>query len=123
MNPAAMSGLSWAWIAGALALPALLAVLVALPFWLKGNPIIGNAIATALLFTTTVAAIGREYFELQRLTRQCMAAGVACPIDPDPFTRFAIYGGIGIVQIAGLFVVSLRLEERARRQALSPEWR
>ena len=114
--------MAWFWIVVALTLPAALAVLVAVPFWLKGVPIVGNTIGAAIIFTGAIASIGREYYDLQRLTRQCIDIGVACPIHPDPFTRFAVYGFVGMFQISALFVSSLWLEERIRRRSFSPEW-
>ena len=116
-----MTQLSWFWIGLAATVPAVLAALVAFLFWRKRAVMLGNSFGTAVIFTAVIASIGREYNEIQRFVGHCVK--LPCAVHPDPFTRFAIYGFIGIFQIAGLFVVSLRLEERARRRSFSPEWR
>jgi hypothetical protein len=116
------NGLSWYWIALQATAPVPVAFFVAWMFWRVSNFMIGNVVGSALVFATTLAAIGREYFALQALLRKCIADEIACPVRPDAFTRFAIYAFIGMFQIAALFAVSLHLEERARRRLFSPEW-
>jgi hypothetical protein len=115
--------LSWYWIAVGLALPPVAAVLVAVPFWRRKQIILGNIVGTGLVFASAFALIFREYVELDRLTRQCFDAGAVCWPNPSAFTRFAIYAFIGLFEIFGLFLLSLRFEERVRRRDYAPEWR
>jgi hypothetical protein len=116
-------GLMWWWIVQSALVPLPLAFPAAWFLWRFASTTIGNVVGCALLFATTVAAIGREYFALQALTRRCIEQDIPCPITPDAFTRFAIYAFIGMFQIAALYIVGLWREERARRRTFSPEWR
>jgi hypothetical protein len=116
------SHLSWNWIALQATAPVPVALFAAWIFWRGSNFMIGNVVGSALIFATTVGAIGREYFALQAFLRKCIADELACPVQPDAFTRFAVYAFIGMFQIAALFALSLRFEERARRRLFSPEW-
>jgi hypothetical protein len=66
------SEMSWVWIAQALLLPTLIAVLVALPFWLKGSPTTGAIVGSGVVFVAVVAFIGREYVTLARYNPHCL---------------------------------------------------
>ena len=70
-----------------------------------------------------IGLIGREYIEIQRVTMRCLQAGIICSFSPEPFTRFAIYGLIGLVEACALFGLSVVVEERVRRRSFAPEWR
>lgn len=122
-QPAAIDSLSWGWIGFAVAVPPLLGLLAAWPFWRSGGAIFGNIAGTAVIFASAVALILREYVELDRSIAQCLDAGVTCFPEPSAFTRFAVYSCIGLVQIFVLFALSLRVEERIRRRSYAPEWR
>jgi hypothetical protein len=115
--------MSWYWIAIALTVPLLVALLVALPFWLKFDPVIGNVLAAGVIFVGAIALVGREYVEIQRTTMRCLQAGIICSFSPEPFTRFAIYGLIGLLEASLLFAVSIKVEERIRGKSFAPEWR
>lgn len=117
-----LHGLSWAWIALQLVAPPLAGLLVAFPFWRKSDMIFGNIVATALVFASAFGLIWREYVVLDRMTKQCLEAGAVCWPDPSAFTRFAIYGFIGLFEVFALFSLSLWVEERIRRRDYSPEW-
>jgi hypothetical protein len=118
-----VSELSWSWIALALTVPPLVAVLVAVPFWRKSQMIFGNIVGTGVIFAAAIALILREYVELDRLTAQCLDEGVVCWPTPSAFTRFAVYAFIGLIEVFILFFLSLRVEERVRRRGYAPEWR
>lgn len=118
-----LHGLSWSWIALELVAPPLAGLLVAFPFWRKSDMIFGNIVATALIFASAFGLIWREYIVLDRLTQQCLDAGAVCWPDPSAFTRFAIYGFIGLFEVFAIFSLSLFVEERIRRRDYSPDWR
>ena len=118
-----MNGLSWSWIAVALTIPSVVGGLVALPIWLKGEPIFGNLAGTAVIFGAAVGLILRERVEIERLTLQCLDQGYACWPDPSAFTRYAIYAFIALVEVMALFSISLKVEEKVRRRGYAPEWR
>ena len=91
-------------------------VAVAYPLWRKNEMILGNIAGTIVIFSAAVALILREHVELDRVTRACLDAGYTCWPDPSAFARFAIYAGIGMMEVFALFTYSLRVEERIRRQ-------
>jgi len=100
-----------------------LALIVAVPLWLRFDPIIGNALGAGIIFVGAIAMISREYGDIQRMTNYCMETGTICSFSPEPFTRFAMYGLIGLAEACALFAVSLVVEERIRRRSFAPEWR
>lgn len=118
-----MDGLSWNWIGLQAAIPPVVAVLLALPFWRKGQMIFGTVVGTVVLFGTAVGLILREHVELDALIQACFDEGRPCFPHPSDFTRFAVYAFVAIFEIFGLFLVSLVFEERVRRQQYAPEWR
>ena len=98
-------------------------VLVAFPFWRKRRMTLGNIFATAIIFAASIGLILREYAEIDKITTECLDNGIPCFPVPSAFTRFAIYAFIGLVEVFALFMVSLRVDDRIRRQAYAPEWR
>jgi len=118
-----MQGVNWTWIAFALTVPGLVGALIAVPIWLKGQPILGNLAATAVIFGAAVGLIFRERIELDRLASDCLDRGFVCFPDPSEFTRYAIYAFIALFEVMVLFSISLKVEERVRRRGYAPEWR
>jgi hypothetical protein len=115
--------LNWFWIALALTAPPLVGGLVALPLWLKGEPIFGNLAGTAVIFGAALVLILRERVELDRLAQRCLDQGFVCWPEPSAFTRYAIYAFIGLFEVIVLFSLSLRVEAKIRRRGYAPEWR
>jgi hypothetical protein len=98
--------------------------LVALPIWLKGQPILGNLAGTAVVFGGAIALILRERVELDRLAQACLDQGfVVCSPDPSAFARYAVYSFIALFEVMVLFSVSLKVEHTIRRRGYDPEWR
>lgn len=118
-----MTGLSWPWIIFAATVPPLVAFLVAIPFWRKGQSTFGSIVGTAVVFASAIGLILREYAVLDRLTQECFDAGTVCFPVPSAFTRFAIYAFIGLLEVFALFTISLIVEERVRRRQYAREWR
>lgn len=118
-----MHELSWPWIALALTVPGLVGALVAVPLWLRGEPIFGNLTGTAVIFGAAVGFILRERVALERLTQECLDQGIVCWPEPSAFTRYAIYAFIALFEVMALFSVSLKVEEKVRRRGYAPEWR
>jgi hypothetical protein len=115
--------LSWFWIALELTVPTLVGGLVALPFWLKGEPIFGNIAGTAVIFGAAIALIMRERVELDRIALACLEQGFVCWPEPIACARFAIYAFIALFEVIGLFSLSLRVAATIRRCGYAPEWR
>ena len=118
-----MQNLNWYWIAFALSVPGLVGGLIAIPLWLRGEPIFGNLAGTAVIFGAALGLILRERVELDRLALRCLDQGYVCWPDPSAFTRYAIYAFIGLFEVIALFSVSLKVEARIRRRGYAPEWR
>ena len=104
-------------------MPLIVGILLAMPFWRGGQPILGNIAGTVVMFGSAIGLILREYAELDQIVRKCLEDGTPCWPSPSAFTRFAIYAFIGLLQVFILFSLSLRAEERNRRRDYAPEWR
>jgi hypothetical protein len=120
---AQVEGLSWFWIVFEATIPPILGWLVALPLWLRDQPILGNVAGSMVIFGAAFALIMREHIELDRLTSACLDAGRICFPHPEAFTRFAIYAFIAMIAVIVLFTVSLSVEQRRRRRGYDPQWR
>ena len=118
-----MTGLKWWWIAFALTVQPLLGLAVTFPFWRRAQMTFGSIVGTAFIFASAMGLILREYVELDRLSQACLDAGSVCWPEPSAFTRFAIYAFIALIEVFGLFSLSLVVEERVRRRNYAPEWR
>lgn len=116
-------GLNWFWIAMMASVPSIAGLLVAYPLWRRQQPILGNLVGTTVIFTSAVALILKEHFELDRITNACIDAGYVCWPSPSAFTRFAIYAFIAMFEIFAVFYLSVLYEERQRRRDYAPEWR
>jgi len=115
--------LNWPWIALMCTVPLPLAAAVATLLWRRNEPILGNLAGTLVIFASALGFILRESVALNRLTRQCLDAGLTCWPQPSAFSRYAIYAAIGLLEVIGLFLVSLTVERRLRQRRYAPEWR
>jgi len=115
--------LNWFWIGVGVAVPPVIGLIVAIPFWRGAQFVFGNLAGTGVFFASAVALILRERAELDRLMLACLDAGFVCLPSPTAFTRFAIYAFIALVETCALFYVSLIVEERRRRRGYAPQWR
>lgn len=118
-----MTELSWFWIALGLTVPPVVGGLVALPIWLKGEPILGNLAGTFVIFGAAIALIMRERVELDRVTQACLDQGFTCWPEPTAFTRYAIFAFIALFEVMVLFSLSLKVETKIRRRGYAPEWK
>ena len=119
---ASVHGLNWSWIALMCTAPLPLAAAVAILLWRRNEPILGNLAGTVVIFGSALGFILRESVALDRLTRQCLDAGLTCWPEPSAFSRYAIYAAIGLLEVIGLFLVSLHVERRMRRRHYAQEW-
>ena len=122
-NPGGVNELNWFYIGLESTVPPLVALILALPFWLKEQPIFGNLAGSAVIFGTAFALIMREHVQLDRAIMNCFDQGMVCFPDPPAFTRYAIYGFIALAEVIALFLFSLNVERRLRRRGYDPEWR
>jgi hypothetical protein len=117
-----VNGLNWPWIALMCAGPLPVAAAVAILLWRRNEPILGNLAGTVVIFGSALGFILRESVALNRVTQQCLDAGLTCWPHPSAFSRYAIYAAIGLLEVIGLFLVSLKVERRMRRRHYAPEW-
>ena len=117
-----VNGLNWSWIAFMSVGPLPVAVALANLLWRRNEPILGNLAGTVVIFGSALGFILRESVVLDRLTQQCLDAGFTCWPQPSAFSRYAIYATIALVEVIGLFLVSLTVERRMRRRHYAPEW-
>src|SRR3954471_24250304 len=96
--------LNWPWIALMCTVPLPLAAAVASLLWRRNEPILGNLAGTLVIFGSSLGFILRESVALNRLTQQCIDAGLTCWPHPTAFTRYAIYASIGLLEVIGLFL-------------------
>jgi hypothetical protein len=116
--------LNWYWIGLQLTLPPLMALVVTIPFWRKGDAIFGNVVGSAVLFAWAIGLIFVEYVEVDRAFQACVeAGGMLCWPEPSPFARFAVYASIGLGEVFLLFTLSLAVERRLRNRGYAVEWR
>jgi len=120
---AQVEGLSWFWILVEATLPPFVGWLIALPLWLKDQPVLGNIAGSIVIFGTAFGLIMREHIELDRLSGACLDAGKTCFPHPEAFTRFSIYAFIAMFEVIALFTLSLSVDERRRRRGYDPQWR
>ncbi len=119
-----MHGLNWGWIALLAAVPPFGAIAVAWVAWRDGQIVLGNIAGTFVIFASAFATIMRERIEIDRYMQACADAGsFSCLVEPAPFTRFAVYAFVALVEVFALFLWSLRVERRLRNRHYAPEWR
>lgn len=122
VSNAMVDRLNWPWIALMCTAPLPLAAAVASLLWRRNEPILGNLAGSFVIFGSALGSILRESVVLNRLTRECVDAGLTCWPHPSAFSRYAIYAAIGLVEVIGLFLVSLHVERRMRRRHYAAEW-
>ena len=114
--------LNWPWIALMCTVPLPFAAAVASVLWRRNEPILGNLAGSFVIFGSALGFILRESVVLNRLTQECLDAGLTCWPQPSAFSRYAIYAAIGLLEVIALFLVSLNVERRMRRRHYAPEW-
>jgi hypothetical protein len=118
-----VQGLNWYWITWQLAAAPLMGLLLTVPFWRRGEIILGNIFGSSAIFVWALTLIFREYVEIDRVVQACIEAGTTCWPEPSAFARFAVYASIGLGEVFVLFAVSLAVERRIRNRDYAAEWR
>ena len=106
--------LTWVWLAASV--PLVAGVLTALPFWLaRARDEVGSIVGSGVILMCVIGLIAREYGTIEAVTAHCVQLDIGCHFHPAPFVRYAIFGGIGMVQVFVVFLTGLSVEERLRR--------
>ena len=104
-------------IATAATAPLILGGLAAWPFWRKRvTDDIGSIVGAGVVLTSAVGFVAREFSDVLATTAKCAAEEIPCHFQPEPFVRYAIYSGIGLLHVFVVFQVGLIVEERLRRK-------
>jgi hypothetical protein len=108
-----------AWLlAVAATVPLVCGLLAAAPLWRRRiSDNMGAVVGAAVVLVFTVGFVAREFGDVLAITRRCVETETPCHFRPEPFVRYAIYGGIGMIQTFAMFVAGLMVEERARTRA------
>ena len=115
--------LSWFWIVLMAIVPPIAGGLIALPCWLKSQPLLGNIAGSVPIFGAALLLIIRESVAIDQLTRACLDNGYTCFPTPSGFARYAIYAFIALFEVFALFTISLSVEQKVRQRGYDPEWR
>ena len=100
-----------------------MACLLAYPLWNRRETILGSILGATIIFGASLAAIFREYAEVNRVVQACLDAGTVCWPEPSAFTRYAVYAFVGLASVFAVFVIGVQVESRIRNRAYAPEWR
>jgi len=110
--------LNLVYVAVAAVLPIVTGILIAWPLWrMRVRDEMGTIAGAGVVLLFAVFFIAREFGEVQGTLARCIADGRLCRFTPEPFTRYAIYAGLAMLQVFLLFVLGLNVEERLRRRA------
>jgi hypothetical protein len=115
--------LSWWWLTAAVLAPTVFGLIAARPLWRRGDSNIGAVVGAGIAFLVIITLVGREYAELIQFRIKCQRLATPCFVVPEDFYRYAIYCGIGFLDVMALFVIGGRVEKRRERKTYAPEWR
>jgi len=107
----------WTIIAIAIVVPLPVAGLGAWLCWRKNQLDVGNVVGSGIIFFIAICCFGAELVRVLKTTTACEAAGIPCVMSPSPLVRFMVFGVIAFLQVAVLYIVSFRFQERAQRHA------
>jgi predicted Na+-dependent transporter len=106
--------LNWWRIALAIVVPMVLGVLVGKLFWRREDSTMGSVVAAGVIFALVLLFFAGEYIEIARFQVACLDAHITCKLRLAAHNRYFIYGFIGFIDVAIVFAMGLRHEERAR---------
>ena len=111
--------MTWTETAWAFALPVGVGLMVALLLRaVATDGGVATAIGAGVALMATFVLFALAFVDLSRMHAACRAAGKYCPVFPGDFHRYGGIGLLGFLAIALMYVVMLRIDERARRKAL-----
>jgi len=105
--------LNWLRIALAFVIPALMGTAVARLLWQRRDTMMGNVVAGGVILALMLLFFAGEYIEIARFQSACAEAGTPCKLRLGAHNRYFIYAFIGFIDVAIVFAMGLRHEERA----------
>ena len=108
--------MSWWLLVTAATVPLAAGLVTAWPLWRRRvGDSMGAVAGSAVVLIFTVGFVAREFGDVLEITRRCVETETPCRFRPEPFVRYAIYAGVGMIQTFAIFAVGLMVEERLRR--------
>lgn len=98
----------------AIVVPAAVGVIVAKLVGRRGDTTMANVLGSGVILLVMILFFAAEYIEVTRF--QIAWIGVPYKVRFGYFNRYAIYGFVAFADIALLYVLGLRAEERWRRR-------
>jgi len=99
----------------AVVIPTLLGVVVGKLIWGRDDTMMGNVVAAGTILALMLLFFAFEYIEIARFQAACADARTPCKLQLGAHNRYFIYAFIGFIDVAIVFAMGLRHEERARR--------
>jgi hypothetical protein len=116
--------MNWLRLLAAFGLPPLVAVPVAVLFWVRRQTDLGTIAGAGVLFIGALVFGGVEYVDGIRFRMWCAQTGTPCASSsPSDFARISAYGVVAMVQTMVLFVVAELVERRREQRRFDPKWR
>jgi hypothetical protein len=106
------------WFLWAVALPLALAVLVALPLWVKRRVIAGNVVGSVAVAMVIFVLIWQQYGMFAQSQASCTATGAGCISGLTMYTPYLYLVLVGWLDVFVLLIVSGVVEDRQRRRRL-----
>ena len=100
----------------AFVIPTLIGVVVGKVLWGRDDTMMGNVVASGVILALILLFFAGEYIEIARFQTACVEANTPCKLRLGAHNRYFLFAFIGFIDVALVFVMGLRHEERARRQ-------
>ena len=106
-------GLNWLRIGLAFVIPTIVGAVVARILWRREDTMMGSVIGGGVVFALILLFFAGEYIEIARF--QTAFQGVPYRVQLGDFNRYVIYAFVGFFDVAVIYLLALKFEERRRR--------
>jgi len=100
----------------AFVIPTLLGVVVGKVLWGSDDAMMGNVVASGVILALILLFFAGEYIEIARFQTACVDAHTPCKLRLGAHNRYFLFAFIGFIDVAVVYGMGLRHEERARRR-------
>jgi hypothetical protein len=116
--------MNWTRMAQAATFPLLVVAPIAWICWAKRRLLSATILGSAVFFVGFIFFAGAEYSEAVSYRVWCETTNTPCPPStPSDFVRIVAYGGVAMVQVMLLYLLSDAIERRLRNRDVDPAWR